>query len=175
MTIYLHDIPLQDALKRFYEALDKFNLRGLLNTEILELNENLVGRVLAKPVWAKISSPHYHASAMDGFAIKSVDIQNAMPTRPIVLRIDEQAIYVDTGDPIPDWANCVMPIENTEAINVNSEIVANKRDPYAIRVRNSLTPWSHIRPMGEDIVATELVLPANRTLIPVDLGAIAAS
>ncbi|MBE0686248.1 MAG: molybdopterin biosynthesis protein [Anaerolineaceae bacterium] len=175
MTIYLHDIPLQDALKRFYEALDKYKLRGNQNTETLELNENLVGRVLAKPIWAKISSPHYHASAMDGFAIKSVDIQNAMPTRPISLRIDEQAIYVDTGDPIPDWANCVMPIENTEAINANGEIVSNKRDPYAIRVRNSLTPWSHIRPMGEDIVATELVLPANRILIPVDLGAIAAS
>jgi putative molybdopterin biosynthesis protein len=174
MTIYLHDIPLQDSQKRFYEALDKFKLRGSLDTETLELNENLVGRVLAKPIWAKISSPHYHASAMDGFAIKSEEIQNAMPTKPIILRIDEQAIYVDTGDPIPDWANCVMPIENTEAINANGEIVSNKRNPYAIRVRNSLTPWSHVRPMGEDIVATELVLPANRILIPVDLGAIAA-
>jgi putative molybdopterin biosynthesis protein len=175
MTIYLHDIPLQDAKKRFYEALDKYKLRDNLIVETLDLNENLVGRVLAKPIWAKISSPHYHASAMDGFALKSEDIQNAMVTRPISLRIDEQAIYVDTGDPIPDWANCVMPIENTEAINANGEIVSNKRDPHAIRVRNSLPPWSHIRPMGEDIVATELVLPANRILIPVDLGAIAAS
>ncbi len=174
MTIYLHDIPLQDAKNRFYDALEKNNLRGVLNTEVFPLSENLVGRILAKPIWAKISSPHYHASAMDGFAIRSEDIQNAMPTNPIILRIDEQAIYVDTGDPIPDWSNCVIPIELTEAIDSNGLIDSNKRLPYAIRVRSSLTPWSHIRPMGEDIVATELVLPANRTLIPVDLGAIAA-
>ncbi len=175
MTVYLHDIPLIDAQTRFYEALENFKLRGFLKTEILELNQNLVGRVLAKPIWARISSPHYHASAMDGFAMKSEDIQNAMPTKPITLRVDEQAIYVDTGDPIPDWSNCVMPIENTEALNSEGEIVANIRDPYAIRIRSSLTPWSHIRPMGEDIVASELVLPANRVLIPVDLGAIAAA
>ena len=90
------------------------------------------------------------------------------------MRIDEQAVYVDTGDPIPDWANCVIPIENTEALNSENEIDANKRHPYAIRIRQSLPPWAHVRPMGEDIVATELVLPANRVLIPVDLGAIAA-
>lgn len=175
MTVYLHDIPLIEAQSRFYEALDKFNLRGFLKTEILDLNQNLVGRVLAKPIWARISSPHYHASAMDGFALKSEEIQNAMSTRPITLRVDEQAVYVDTGDPVPDWSNCVMPIENTEALDSNGEIVANVRDPYAIRIRSSLAPWSHIRPMGEDIVASELVLPANRTLIPVDLGAIAAA
>ncbi len=175
MTVYLHDIPLIDAQTRFYEALDKFKLRGVLKTEIIDLNENLIGRVLAKPIWARISSPHYHASAMDGFALKSEDIQNAMPTNPVILRVDEQTIYVDTGDPVPDWANCVMPIENTEALNSDGEIVSNIRDPYAIRIRGALTPWSHIRPMGEDIVATELVLPANRKLIPVDLGAIAAA
>ena len=174
MTVYLHDIPLQDAKRRFYEALDEYKLRGTLSSEILDLSENLVGRVLSKPIWAKISSPHYHASAMDGFAIRSEDIQSAMPTRPIILRVDEQAVYVDTGDPLPDWTNCVIPIENTEAINASGEIDSNKRNPYSIRVRSSLAPWTHIRPMGEDIVATELVLPANRTLIPVDLGAIAA-
>lgn len=175
MTVYLHDIPLMDARTRFYEALDKYKLRGFLGTEIVDLNQNLVGRVLAKPIWARISSPHYHASAMDGFALRSEDIQNAMPTKPIILRVDEETIYVDTGDPIPDWANCVMPIENTEALDANGELVSNIREPYAIRIRSALTPWSHIRPMGEDIVATELVLPANRILIPVDLGAIAAA
>ena len=174
MTIYLHDIPLQEAKKRFYEALDQYNLRGILKTESLEINENSVGRVLSQPVWAKISSPHYHASAMDGFALRSEETQSAMPTRPVLLRYEENTIYVDTGDPIPDWANCVIPIENTEAIDSNGVIDTNKRNPYAIRIRNSIPPWSNIRPMGEDIVATELVLPALRVLIPVDLGAIAA-
>jgi putative molybdopterin biosynthesis protein len=174
MTIYLHDIPLQDALSRFYTALDKYQLRGTVNQESLVLDESLVGRVLSKPIWAKISSPHYHASAMDGFALRSEDIQAAMPTRPVLIRMQEQAVYVDTGDPIPDWSNCVIPIENTEPMDENGEIESDNRNPYAIRIRNSLPPWANIRPMGEDIVATELVLPANRVLIPVDLGAIAA-
>jgi len=174
MSVYLKDIPLQEAKDKFYSELEKHKLRGILKTELLDLSENLVGRVLAKPIWAKISSPHYHASAMDGFALRSEETQNAMPTNPTSLRIDEKAVYVDTGDPIPDWANCVVPIENTEALNSENEIDANKRHPYAIRIRQSLPPWTHVRPMGEDIVATELVLPANRVLIPVDLGAIAA-
>jgi putative molybdopterin biosynthesis protein len=174
MTIYLHDIPLKDAINRFYSALEKYQLRGSINREVLELDEKLVGRVLSKPIWAKISSPHYHASAMDGFALRSETTLDAMPTRPVSIRMEEQAVYVDTGDPVPDWSNCVIPIENTEAVDENGTIESDKRNPYAIRIRQSLPPWSNIRPMGEDIVATELVLPANRTLIPVDLGAIAA-
>lgn len=174
MSIYLHDIPLDDAKKRFYEAFDQYGLRGSNGTEILPLNENLVGRILHKPIWAKISSPHYHASAMDGFALRSEDIREAMPTNPVMVRVGEQANYVDTGDPLPDWANCVVPIENTEAVDENGDIAVEKRNPYWIRIRASLVPWTNIRPMGEDIVATELVLPANRKLIPVDLGAIAA-
>jgi len=174
MSIYLHDIPLDEAKKRFYEALDQYKLRGPLKSEKLKLDETLVGRILVEPVWAKISSPHYHASAMDGFALRSEDIQKAMPTNPVSIRVNEQAIYVDTGDPIPDWANVVIPIENTEALNEEGELEQNKRNPYWIRIRASLAPWTNIRPMGEDIVATELVLPANRKLIPVDLGAIAA-
>ncbi len=174
MSIYLHDIPLDEAKKRIYEALDQYKLRGPLKSEKLKLDEKLVGRILVEPVWAKISSPHYHASAMDGFTLRSEDIQKAMPTNPVSIRVNEQAIYVDTGDPIPDWANVVIPIENTEALNEAGELEQNKRNPYWIRIRASLAPWTNIRPMGEDIVATELVLPANRKLIPVDLGAIAA-
>ncbi len=174
MSVYLHDIPLKEAKDKFYSELDKNGLRGILKTEFFDLNEKLVGRILAQPIWAKISSPHYHASAMDGFAIRSEETQKAMPTHPVILRIDEQAVYVDTGDPIPDWTNCVIPIENTEALNHVGEIDGEKRKPYAIRIRQSIAPWLHVRPMGEDIVATELVLPANRVLIPVDLGAIAA-
>ena len=48
------------------------------------------------------------------------------------------------------------------------------RQPHAIRLRQAARPWQHIRPLGEDIVATSLVLPAGHVLRPVDLGAIAA-
>ncbi len=49
------------------------------------------------------------------------------------------------------------------------------RQPSSVRVRAAVTPWSHVRPLGEDIVATQLVLPTGHTLRPADLGAIAAS
>jgi putative molybdopterin biosynthesis protein len=112
---------------------------------------------------------------MDGFALRSEETDGAMPTQPIGLRIDEKAVYVDTGDPLPDWANAVVPIEQVEAIDEQGHLVDDIRHPYSIRLRAALPPWSHVRPMGEDIVATQLVLPSGHTLRPVDLGAIAAS
>jgi putative molybdopterin biosynthesis protein len=45
----------------------------------------------------------------------------------------------------------------------------------AIEIRASVPPWHHVRPMGEDMVATELVLPANHKLRPVDIGALAGA
>ncbi len=82
---------------------------------------------------------------------------------------------MDTGDPLPDWANAVIPIENVESLDANGQISSAVRSPSSIRIRASVAPWSHVRPLGEDIVATQLVLPAGHNLRPVDLGAIAAA
>lgn len=175
MSIYLQDIPLKEALARFDQALETAGLIGILGEETLELNEHLVGRVTTQPVWARISSPHYHAAAMDGFALRAEDIAGAMPTSPVILTVGQQAVYVDTGDPLPLWANAVVPIENVEALDENGQITADARRPRSIRLRAGLPPWSHVRPMGEDIVATQLVLPSGHILRPVDLGAVAAA
>jgi putative molybdopterin biosynthesis protein len=175
MSVYLHDIPLSQARTRLQQALEDAGLWQILGQESLPLDENVLGRVLAVPIWARLSSPHYHASAMDGFALRSTQTAEAMPTNPVMLRIDEETVYVDTGDPLPDWANAVVPIEQVEAIDEQGHVLEDIRNPYAIRLRAALPPWTHVRPMGEDIVATQLVLPSGHTLRPVDLGAIAAS
>lgn len=175
MSIYLQDIPLNEALARFDQALETAGLVGILGEETLELSEHLVGRVTTQPVWARISSPHYHAAAMDGFALRAEDIAGAMPTSPVILTVGQQAVYVDTGDPLPLWANAVVPIENVEALDENGQVTADARHPLSIRLRAGLPPWSHVRPMGEDIVATQLVLPSGHILRPVDLGAVAAA
>lgn len=175
MSVYLHDIPLAQAQERLRQALEEAGLSQVLGVETIPLDENAVGRVLAEPVWARLSSPHYHASAMDGFALRAVSTEGAQPSRPVSLRIDDGAAYVDTGDPLPDWANAVVPIENVEPVDAAGQPAADPRHPYAIRLREALPPWTHVRPMGEDIVATELVLPAGRVLQPPDLGALAAS
>jgi len=175
MSVYLHDIPLSQARARLQEALQDANLWRVLGTELIPLDENALGRVMAEPVWAKVSSPHYHASAMDGFAVRAVSTNGAMPSTPVTLFVSSQAQYVDTGDPLPEWANAVIPIENTEPLDENGQISSAVRSPSSIRIRAAVTPWSHVRPLGEDIVATQLVLPTGHTLRPADLGAIFAS
>jgi len=175
MSVYLHDIPLPEAQSRLKQALQDAELWRVLGTESIPLDENALGRVTAEPIWAKISSPHYHASAMDGFALRSLTTNGALPSRPITLEIGSEAEYVDTGDPLPNWANAVIPIENVESLDELGNITAEIREPASIRIRASVAPWSHVRPLGEDIVATQLVLPAGHILRPVDLGAIAAA
>ncbi len=175
MAVYLHDIPLEKAKEIFNLALNQFELYKPLISEKIPIDEHALGRVLSEAVWAKISSPHYHASAMDGFALNSKKSNAAMPTNPVTLLVPEEAVYLDTGDVIPDWANCVVPIESTEALDESANIIAEIRSPYAIRIRAAVSPWAHIRSIGEDIVATELVLPVGKVLRPVDLGAAAAS
>jgi len=172
--LYLHDIPLIEAKKRLRDTLLGYGLNKVLGWEDLPLDENLVGRVTAEPVWALTSSPNYHSAAMDGFAVRSSDLFGAMPTAPITLEVGGQAAYVDTGDPLPAWANVVVPIENVEPIDSDGNVSTDLRKPSRIRIRAALPPWSSVRPMGEDIVATQLILPSGHTLRPVDIGAAAA-
>ena len=175
MSVYLHDIPLPEAQARLQQALQDAGLWGVLGTETIPLDEHALGRVTAGPVWARISSPHYHSSAMDGFAVRANATNGAMPSKPVTLQIGADTQYVDTGDPLPDWANAVIPIENVESLDEHGRITKDIRQPGSIRIRASVAPWSHVRPLGEDIVATQLVLPAGHTLRPVDLGAVAAA
>lgn len=174
-NVYLHDIPLETAWNALTDMLHKAGLWQVLGQEQILLDEQALGRVLAEPVWAQISSPHYHASAMDGFALWAEETAGAMPTNPVDLVMSSQAAYVDTGDPLPAWANAVVPIENVEPLDPDGQPGPMTRSPHALRLRSALTPWMHVRPMGEDIVATELVLPTGHVLRPVDLGAIAGA
>ena len=175
MSVYLHDIPLSQAQERLRQALQEADLWRVLGAEEIPLDENALGRVTTEPIWAEISSPHYHASAMDGFAVRAISTNGAMPSVPVTLYIGPEAQYVDTGDPLPDWANAVIPIENVESLDESDQVTNEIRKPKSIRIRASVAPWAHVRPLGEDIVATQLVLPAGHILRPVDLGAIAAS
>jgi putative molybdopterin biosynthesis protein len=207
MSVYLHDIPLSQAQARLKQALQSADLWRILGPETIPLDENALGRVTAEPIWAKVSSPHYHASAMDGFAVRAEDTAGAQPSSPVQLPVtnyqpsitsdqlsvasDQSSVtsdrssvsnpqspisqYVDTGDPLPEWANAVIPIENTEPLDENGQITSAIRQPASIRIRAAVVPWTHVRPLGEDIVATQLVLPAGHVLRPADLGAIAAA
>ncbi len=173
MRVYLEDIPLEEARNRLETALEEAGLRGVLGKETIPLDQGAVGRVLADPIWAEISSPHYHASAMDGFAVSAESTYGALETAPVTLSFGKESVYLDTGDPVPLWADAVIPIEHVEPLDHQGRAAADPRKPAAIRIRGAAKPWMNIRPMGEDMVATELVLPAGHQLRPVDLGAAA--
>ena len=160
---YLSDIPLEDALEQYLGALDVAGALEHTQSEIVPLN-SVRGRVTAEPVWAKISSPHYDSAAMDGIAVRASDTVGATETSPLQLAVGKQAVWVDTGDPVPDGFDAVIMVE-----------VVHEVDGNVLEIQSPAAPYQHVRPLGEDIVATELVLPENHTLRPVDLGACAAA
>src|SRR5712692_8849656 len=159
---YLEDIALDEAWRRFDEALARTAATEPLAGEPVGLTEAL-GRVTSEAVWAAISSPHYHASAMDGVAVRAAETAGATETEPLRLLVPDQAIWVDTGDPLPPDRDAVIMAEHVQEIG-----------EHEIEVLAAVAPWQHVRPLGEDMVATELVLPENHRIRPVDLGALAA-
>lgn len=173
-TVYLEDIPMDEATARLREALVEAGRWEPLSGEEVPLTEAL-GRVTAGPVWAAVSAPHYHASAMDGYAVRARDTQGATETAPVTLdKVDDDADVeraarpaqpVNTGHTMPPWADAVIMIEHVQPVEGGAQL----------EIRAPVAPWQHVRAMGEDMVATELVLPANHRLRPVDLGAIAGS
>lgn len=158
---YLEDIPMDEARARLQAALEAARKADVLPGERIDLDAAL-GRVTAEPVWARISSPHYHAAAMDGYAVYAADTLGATETRPVELSVPDQAFPLNTGAPLPDDKNAVIMIEHTQP-----------QGDHAVIIRAPVAPWQHVRMMGEDMVATELILPANHVLRPHDLGAVA--
>lgn len=173
--MYLEDIPLPEAISRLEKSLKNADLWDRLGSEQIVLDQKALGRTLAEPVWARLSSPHYHAAAMDGYAVMAADTEAALATQPVILQVEKQAFYVDTGDALPAQANAVIPLENVEPLDKQGQPMQLTRKPHSIRIRSAVNPWMHVRPMGEDIVASQLVMPAGQILRPVDLGVIAAS
>ena len=161
--VYLYDVPLATARERLASALAE--LPGWPPRRTLQLPlDKALGHVTAAPVWAALSSPHFPAAAMDGVAVAAASTVGAAETSPRRLELDSEAIWIDTGDAMPPDTDAVIMIEDIHDGGDGSiEIIA------------AAAPWQYVRPMGEDIVASELVLPQGRRLEPRDLGALAAA
>jgi putative molybdopterin biosynthesis protein len=160
---YLDNQPLGDAIQKYSDALKAAGLGNPLAGERIPIVEAL-GRATSEAVIAKISSPFYHSAAMDGVTVKFIDTLGATETRPKRLRVPDQARYVDTGDPMPDDHDAVIMIEDVEKISATE-----------IEILKPATPWQHVRLVGEDIVATEMIISENHVIRPVDLAAMIAS
>jgi putative molybdopterin biosynthesis protein len=180
LGIYLGTTPLDEALIRWGERLDSEGVTKPISGEAIHVIDSL-GRVTSEAVIAKISSPFYHSSAMDGYAVKFADTFGATERIPKRLKMGEQAVYVDTGDPIPEGFNAVIMIEDVNIVSCKTNpplppFTKGGRggiDGY-IEIISPVTPWQYVRVIGEDIMATELILPENHRIRPVDIGAILA-
>jgi putative molybdopterin biosynthesis protein len=162
---YLKKTPLKEARELFLSRVDP---RALASEELRV--DDALGRVTSEPVFARISSPHYHAAAMDGICVRAEDTFGATEFAPKKLRrvaaenFSGGFAYVDTGNAIPLWANAVVMIEKVHQL-----------DDGNVEIFDSVAPWNHVRLVGEDVVATELLLARAHRLRPYDLGALLAA
>ncbi|ACV69394.1 molybdopterin biosynthesis protein [Desulfohalobium retbaense] len=156
-TIYLQMQPIEQALETVQQELRPATLLG----HELVATEEAVGRVTAEAVYAQYSSPTFHGAAMDGIAVRAADTFAAREGAPVHLERNTGFVEVNTGNPLPDGMNAVIMVEHIDF--VDSDTVAIEAPAF---------PWQHVRRIGEDIVATELLLPQNHTLTPYDTGAL---
>lgn len=136
-----------------------------------------LGRVLVEPVQARRDVPPFRNAAMDGFAVLAADVASARREAPVSLRVLETvgagsvprqrltpgtAIKIMTGSPMPDDADAVVRVEDTE-----------ERDGR-VRIFASVEPGAAVRHPGEDMRAGDTVLQPGRRLRPADIGLLAS-
>jgi putative molybdopterin biosynthesis protein len=117
------------------------------------------GRVTASPIFARFSVPGAHLAAMDGIAVASEETFGASEQRPVTLR---GAVRVNTGNLLPPGCDAVIMIEEVRI------------DGDRFTIRKPAGPWQHVRPVGEDIGETEMILPSRHRIRPHEIGALAA-
>ncbi|MFC1535007.1 molybdopterin biosynthesis protein [Thermodesulfobacteriota bacterium] len=123
--------------------------------------EESLGRVTSEPVFARISAPSYHSAAMDGIVVRAEETYGTTEKDPKILKIGKNALWINTGQAIPEQYNAVIMIEKVHQL-----------DDESLEIRSPAYPWQHIRKVGEDIVATQMLFPQNHMIRPYDMGAL---
>lgn len=157
---FVSDVPSKEATAAWRAACTAAGCPERLDVERVSVTD-AVGRVTAEPVWALRSSPAFDSAGMDGIAVRAADTVGAAETTPVLLAEFE---VVDTGDPLPAGYDAVVMREH----------VHHTGDGKA-ELQAAVPPYQHVRSIGEDISATELLLPEGHRLRPVDVAACAAA
>lgn len=147
--VYLDNLPRQETVANYLQHLQQVGVKSLPPERLLV--EQALGRTVARAIRAQLANPHYPASAMDGYAVRAETTFGASETKPARLLVGSEAVYVDTGDVIPAGYDAVVMIEQ-----------ATPRGEY-VEINGAAAPWQHIRLVGEDIAAGEvLAWPGDR-------------
>ncbi|KPJ97430.1 MAG: LysR family transcriptional regulator [Desulfobacterales bacterium SG8_35] len=162
-NIYIDNMNLEEALKLWENKLSEAGCFSPMESKAISIDESL-GRITAEPVFARLSSPFYNAAAMDGIGVRFQDTIGASEATPVRLSLHSQFEWLNTGNVLPQNLNAVIMVEDVQPIDDNTvEIIA------------PVTPWKHVRTIGEDIVTTELILPDGHRIRPIDQGAMLAT
>jgi putative molybdopterin biosynthesis protein len=161
-TPFIRDVPAAEALAAWRTACAAARCPERVDAVRLGLHE-AVGRVTAEPVWATRSSPSFDASAMDGIAVRARQTVGASESTPVFLERDAYLV-LDTGDPMPEGFDAVVMREHV-----------HYDDAGRAELRASVAPYQHVRSIGEDVSAGELLLPTGHRLRAVDVAAAAAA
>ncbi len=153
-NLYLDTKPVDEAAALYLAAVEK---AVHIAYETIPVTEAL-NRVTRHASYAKYCSPLFNASAMDGIAVIAEKTEKASEREPVILKEGEDYAVVDTGDPIHPPYNAVIMAEDLVETENGVQIIA------------SAAPWQHVRPIGEDIVAGEMILPSSHKIRPIDVG-----
>ncbi|NLW39538.1 MAG: molybdopterin biosynthesis protein, partial [Tissierellia bacterium] len=154
-NIYIDNIDVDVAKKEYF---DKLNIKA--QWEEIDV-VNSLGRVTFEAVYARLSSPNYNAAAMDGILVESAKTIGATEINPKTLEEGKDFLYINTGNPVVDPYDAVIMIEDVIQLGDGK-----------VQILKAAHPWQHIRPIGEDIVATEMILPSKHKIRPIDIGAL---
>jgi putative molybdopterin biosynthesis protein len=158
---FIKDVPAASALQAWRAVRDATACPARLPVIRVPVAD-AAGLVTAEPVWASRSSPPFDAAGMDGIAVRAADTLGASETTPVHLDRDGYDV-VDTGDPMPGGRDAVVMREHVHYIGDTAEL------------RAAVPPYQHVRSIGEDVSAGELLLPEGHRLRAPDIAAAAAA
>ena len=158
-NLYLSNMPVEEALDKYLSSLAELLVPKYENIPVTES----LDRVTGYAVFAKCNSPLYNAAAMDGIAVVASSTQGASDVNPLLITEGKDFININTGDPVLDPWDAVIMAE--DLIKTEDDDTEN-----TYKILSSASPWQHIRPVGEDIVTGEMILPGRHKIRPIDIG-----
>ncbi|MBN1318264.1 MAG: molybdopterin molybdotransferase MoeA [Anaerolineales bacterium] len=172
MNVFFNVQPPEKALSSILKKLDqKCKIETIKTTDALD-------RVTAKEILSPHPLPTFRRGTMDGYAVRAVDTYGASSSLPAYLRLvgevpmgkkaeieisAGEAVIIHTGGHLPENADAVVQIENTQLI-----------DEHEVEILKAVAVGENIIQIGEDIVTGDLILPAGHWLRPQDLGGLLA-
>lgn len=160
-NLYLKTVSVEEAYDKYYDALKKV---GALDKKVEQVpTTEALGRITTEAIFAKCNSPLFNAAAMDGICIESAKTKNASEENPVILKSSVDYKIVDTGDAIKPPFDAVVMAEDVIEV-----------DEDTVKIIEPVSGWENVRPIGEDIVAGEMIIESNHKIKPIDIGALVA-